>query len=223
MLGVLQETSTTAVESLRSGSILFVSTSLNIWATDQPETFTRDVQINDTAYRRLDPEYYAWLRSRMRRAKRAVLAGQLEQDAFEGLRSSFNRVHEWAIVHFGEAALQEAIRALDAMDYEPPVAEPWDRRGKPPAAENPPAHAEALAMVDAIQEQAIGLGWKNDRLYATGKPSSQDRGLVSYLNPADRIGEVTRQSIVIILLNGVRQHFYNPNDEQPWIRRGSPE
>jgi hypothetical protein len=43
-------------------------------------------------------------------------------------------------------------------------------------------------MVDAIQEPAIGLGWKHERLYAMGKPSSQNRGLVSYLNPGDRIG-----------------------------------
>jgi len=27
--------------------------------TDRPDAFNRDVQINDTAYRRLDPEYYA--------------------------------------------------------------------------------------------------------------------------------------------------------------------
>jgi hypothetical protein len=43
-------------------------------------------------------------------------------------------------------------------------------------------------MVDAIQEPAIGLGWKHERLYAMGKPSSQNRGLVSYLNPGDHIG-----------------------------------
>ena len=223
MLGVLQDTLTTAVESLRSGSILFVSTSLDTWATDQPETFTRDVQINDTAYRRLDPEYYAWLRSRMRRAKRAVFGGQLAQEAFESLRFSFNRIHAWAIAHFGEAALNAAVRSLVAADYSPPAAEPWDRHEKPPAAENAPARAEAVAMVDAIQEQAVGVGWKQEQLYRTGKPSRQNRGLVSYLNPADRIGEVTHEAIEIILPNGVRQHFYNPDVEQPWIRRVSAE
>lgn len=86
------------------------------------------------------------------------------------------------------SALNAAVRSLDAADFRPPVAEPWDRRGKRPAEENPPAHTEALAMVDAIQEPAIGLGWKHERLYAMGKPSSQNRGLVSYLNPGDHIG-----------------------------------
>ena len=206
-----------------SSAALFVSTGLSFWKTDQPEVFPRDVQFNDTAYRRLDPEFYAWLRSKMQMAKLSVLAGQLPQEAFDATRDSFNRIHEWAIAHFGETTLQEAVRALDARDYQPPMAEPWDRHEAPPAAGKLGAAAEALAMVDAIQEQAIGLGWKHERLYATGRPSSQNRGLVSYLNPGDRIGEVTRQSIEIILPNGVRQHFYNPDVEQPWIRRASPE
>ena len=153
-------------------------------------------------------------------AKLSVLAGQLPQEALDATRDSFNRIHEWAIAHFGEAILQEAVRALDARDYRPPVAEPWDT---PSVVGKAAPAAEAVAMVDAIQEQAVGVGWKQERLYRTGKPSSQNRGLVSYLNPADRIGEVTHEAIEIILPNGVRQHFYNPDVEQPWIRRVSAE
>jgi predicted P-loop ATPase len=58
-----------------------VSTTLGYWQTDRPDAFNRDVQINDTAYRRLDPEYYAWLRSRMHMAKLAALAGRLAQES----------------------------------------------------------------------------------------------------------------------------------------------
>ena len=65
---------------------LFVSTSLDTWTTDHAVAFNRDVQLNDTAFRRLDPKYYAWLRSRMNMAKLAVLAGQLTQEAFDVLR-----------------------------------------------------------------------------------------------------------------------------------------
>ena len=198
---------------------LFVSTALSCWETDRPDAFNRDVQINDTAYRRLDPEYYAWLRSKMHMAKLAALAGQLAQEPFDGLRDSFNRIHEWAMVHFGETMLGEAVHTLDARDYGPPVVEAWDRHETPPAAGKAVAHPEALAMVDAIQEQAIGLGWKQERLYATGGPLSPLRGLASYLNPGDRIGAVTREAIEIILPSGVRQHFYNPDVEQPWITR----
>jgi hypothetical protein len=198
---------------------LFVSSTLSSWQTNQHEAFHQDVQLNDTAYRRLDPEYYAWLRSKMNMAKLAVLAGRLSQESFDATRDSFNRIHEWAMKNFGETTLAEAVRALDARNYQPPSAEPWDRRGKPPAAENTPAHTEGLAMVDAIRERAIGFGWKHERLYAAGKPSSQNRGLVSYLNPGDRIGEVTLESIEIILPNNVRQRFYNPDTDQPWVIR----
>jgi hypothetical protein len=200
---------------------LFVSTALSFWKTDQPEVFARDVQINDTAYRRLEPEFYAWLRNKMNMAKLAVLAGQLSQEAFDATRDSFNWIHEWAITHFGQATLQEALGALDARDYQPPVAEPWGSHDAPSAAGKVGADAEALAMVDAICEQAIGLGWKHERLYATAKPLSENRGLVSYLNTGDRIGEVTRQSIEIIGQppREVHTRFYNMAVEQPWIRR----
>lgn len=200
---------------------LFVSTSLLSWSTDQPHVFARDVQINDTAYRRLDPEYYAWLRSKMNLAKLAANAGQLGQEEFNELRLKFNAVHEWAIEHVGEAALLDAVRDLDARDYAPPVPEPATPRrvAPPPDAARP----DAVAMVDAIRDRALALGWTHDSLYASGgsaRPTfGRERGLVCCLRPGDRIGEVTTHSIEIILANGVRQRFYNPNVDQPWIRR----
>ena len=44
---------------------------------------------------------------------------------------------------------------------------------------------------------------------------------ICYLKPGDRIGEVTLQSIEIIhpLPSEVRHRFYNPDVDQPWIRR----
>jgi hypothetical protein len=155
----------------------------------------------------------------MHMAKLAALAGQLAQEPFDVLRDSFNRIHEWAMVHFGERTLGEAVRTLDARDYLPPVVEPWDRHETRPTPGSATARAEVVAMVDAIRDEAIGLGWKHERLYAVGKPQSSLRGLASYLNPSDRIGAVTREAIEIILPSGVHQHFYNPDVEQPWITR----
>jgi hypothetical protein len=102
----------------RASRALFVSSALEAWATENPEWFARDVQINDTMYRRLDPEYYAWLRSRMVLAKRAATAGKLAAPAFEDLRVRFNAVHEWALEHFGEQRLLEAVRTMRAADYQ---------------------------------------------------------------------------------------------------------
>jgi hypothetical protein len=54
---------------------MFVSTALDLWWTDRPEGFARDFQINDTVYRRLDPEYFAWLRTELR-PHRCLVHGQ---------------------------------------------------------------------------------------------------------------------------------------------------
>jgi len=209
----------------RSAVALFVSTALGSWTTDQPKVFARDVQINDTAYRRLDSEYYAWLRARMNLARSAHQAGQIDGDAYDELRSKFNTVHEWALEHFGERRLADAVRSLDARDYQPPIAEP-DPPAQSHGRRNPGADGgsvESIAMVDAICERALALGWKRERLYGTGRGRlfSQDRGLVSFLRPGDRIGEVSLQSIEIIgpPPTEVRQRFYNPDVDQPWIRR----
>lgn len=200
---------------------LFVATTLESWSTGQPHVFARDVQINDTAYRRLDPEYYAWLRSKMNLAKMAAEAGQLGSDAFNEIRLRFNAVHEWAMEHLGDTALLDAVRTLDARDYAPPILEPdTPRRVAPPP---DAARTAATAMVDAIRDRALALGWTHESLYATGGSArftfGRARGLVCYLRPDDRIGEVTTHSIEIILANNVRQRFYNPNVDQPWIRR----
>ena len=74
-------------------------------------------------------------------------------------------------------------------------------------------------MVNAIRVQALGLGWEEERLYMAGKPLSPLCGLAAYLNPGDRIGEVTREAIEVIVPSGVHQRFFNPDVAQPWIRR----
>ena len=197
--------------------MLFVSSSLDTWMPTRPEVFASDVQLDDTVYRRLDPEYYAWLRSRMLTAKRFALGGQLSSEAFDTLRNRFNQIHLWAMAHLDKASLSAAVRASDVSIYRAPAIEqPITPRATPaPATASP----EALAMVDAIREQALGLGWKEERLYAAGKPLCPQSGLAAYLNPGDRIGEVTREYIQVILRSNIYQRFYNPDTDQPWVRK----
>jgi len=200
---------------------MYVSTSLRTWSTDRPSIFARDVQINDIAYRRLDPDYYAWLRSKMTMARLASNAGRISREEFDDLRQQFNAMQEWAIRRYGEAVLLEAVRSLDTRMYQPPVAEP-DAPAQPTRPESA-AKDEIVAKVDAIRDQALSLGWSLDQLYATSASGRfgtvHERGLVCCLKPGDQIGEVARQTIEIILRNGVRQRFYNPLVDQPWIRR----
>jgi len=226
MIDVLQETFATAVQSPRSGSTLFVSTSLATWTTANPQQFARDFQLNDTVYRRLDPEYYAWLRSRMVVAKRAATCGHLSPAAFEDLRVRFNAVHEWAVEHYGDAPLLVVVRTFRSGNYKPPMAEDAVPRVPVPCARKSAADgisSDALALVDSISEQALSLGWMRHRLYAGGgsRIFAPERGLVCFLKAGDRIGEVTIQSIEIIhpLPSEVRHRFYNPDVDQPWVKK----
>jgi len=207
-----------------SSECMFVSSTLSTWTTARPEWLARDFQIDDTVYRRLDPQYYAWLRSRMVLAKAAATAGRLDATAFEGLRIRFNALHEWAAQHFGEEQLLAAVRAFRACDYKLPMPEYDGPRvpARPRKSGVDHISSEVIATVDAISEQALSLGWCRERLYGTGGDGIFDpqRGLVCFLTPGDQIGEVTTRSIEIIrpLPTEVRQRFYNPDVEQPWIR-----
>jgi hypothetical protein len=202
---------------------LFVSTTLDTWFTEHAAAFARDVQIDDVVYRRLDPEYFAWLRSRMMLAKTAASAGQIGIDAFDELRSRFNTIHQWANDRFGEQPLIAAVRAL--REYNPPVPEPEpQQRAIVPACPDRNvvvATPESAALVDAIRDRALAMGWTHESLYqrrgSLRFPFGGGYGLVCYLKPDDRIGEVANQSIEIIRPRNVRQRFYNPDTEQPWI------
>ena len=122
---------------------------------------------------------------------------------------------------FGESCLLDAIRELDARGYAPPVAEPDAPPRAPQSVESP--LQEALALVDEIRDRAFALGWTHESLYAHSESHrtaiGTNRGLVCFLKAADKMGEVTAHSIEIILPNNIRQRFYHPNVDQPWIRR----
>ena len=79
----------------RQDPIPHVSTLLDISITDvdSPE----DIIIERKAYRRLTPDYFAWLRSRMVSAQAAHKAEKLSDSAWETLRERFNSLQEMAI------------------------------------------------------------------------------------------------------------------------------
>ena len=215
--------------SAASGS-LFVATSLHVWFTGEPDRFARDFQIDDTVYRRLDSEYYAWLRSRMALAKQAATAGHLDTSAFEDLRLRFNAVHAWAVEHFSEAQLLAAARTFRSCDYKPPLPEEFEcTKPAEPIPSRPSSEAERIArakqLVDEIRDRALALGWTMESLYFCEgyerRPIGPRYGLVCYIGQQDWVGEVTRQSIEIIGPPPMetRSRFYNADVEQPWIIR----
>ena len=206
---------------------LYVATTLESWENDKPYQFVRDVRICGVCFRRLDPEYYAWLRHKMECARKAAQSGRLDPIAFDELRTRFNQVHAWAMKHLGAVSLLAAVKSLDPKEYEPPVngslfqdyEEPSLTRRTGPAqceASAPPyifpkngdwpSHhpvpPSAVAKVDAIRDRAISLGWSEARLYRNrGRfrfPLGEDYGLVCFLEENQRIGEVTRRYIEIV-------------------------
>ena len=218
------------INDLQTPRVLYVATDLSTWAPECPERIARDCQIDDVVYRRLDPEYFAWLRARMFTVKRGVDAGSVSPGAFDELRARFNGLQSQAIDLFGEAALVAAVGSFDPESYRPPLPEPDEspRAAEPAAApRNPEAErpARARELVDEIRERALAVGWTVDNLYFCDgyerRPFSGKYGLVCYVGAQDRIGEVTRESIEIIGPAPVesRTRFYNADVEQPWVKK----
>ena len=209
------------------GTALYAATNLESWETDKPRHFARDVGIDGVCYRRLDPEYYVWLRHKMALAKKALEAGRLDPAAFEELRRRFNDIHAWAVQRFRENELLAAVRSLDPKTYPLPAIDPA-AQSCPACTEPvspvscPPAPAveqhlypkdgewrftekvpqSAIEKVNAIRDQALSLGWSETRLYQNrGRfrfPCGEDFGLVCFVDAKERIGDVTRQYIEII-------------------------
>ena len=71
---------------------LYVATDLDLWETDRPEMWARDVVACGKAFRRLDGEYLAWLASRMDRAREACDQGGVSGVALVQLELRWERV-----------------------------------------------------------------------------------------------------------------------------------
>ena len=96
---------------------LYVATNLDWWKPTQQDLLARDVRVNGFCFRRLDPEYYAWLRHKMLLAEKAVESGRIPLLAYESLLVRFNEIHIWAEDRFGREKLADAMKSLDQAGY----------------------------------------------------------------------------------------------------------
>ncbi|MBZ0271377.1 hypothetical protein K8I61_05030 [bacterium] len=115
---------------------LRVASDLRHIQVDDQHDEPRDFIQGDVVYRLLDAPYYAWLRCRMERAKKAFDTGKLPTQTWQTLRERFNGIHEWVITHIGEKVLAEAVAHLDENSYPPP------------------RHDHAVALIDSWSERA---------------------------------------------------------------------
>ena len=110
---------------------VWVSTDLKMWWPRDPAFIARDCQIDDRCFRRLDPEYFAWLRARTITVRAAVDSGRVSAEAFEESRKSFSDVQSWALDVFGEATLRDALGRVDVVGYRPPpLPDPDSKRSR---------------------------------------------------------------------------------------------
>ena len=111
-------------------SALYVSTSLDLWEPAQADLLARDVTLNGVCFRRLAPDYYAWLRHKLTLAEKALEAGKIAYEVFDSLLVRFNEVHMRAVDKFGRNSLATAMEALDYKRYPPPATAPSMPLGK---------------------------------------------------------------------------------------------
>ncbi len=214
-----------------SGDNLFVSTDLESVRFEWAVTSTSDVESGGKIYRRLDPEYFAWLRSRMLAAQSAFKAGKIPKTAWEGLKRRFNPLQEYAVQKLGRESIRQALRHFRPQDYQAP------RQAETPIRNDwiyPPnevwncirqVSSEALAKVDAIKEDALSKQWSEARLYQNqGRyrfPYGQDYGLVCFVGGYREIGAVAEKYIEVIHCPGSPRlstlRFHNPDVLQSWL------
>jgi len=191
----------------------FASTSLDLREVDNSDQQPQDIYVEYVCYRRVDPQYFAWLRRRMESARRAFDAGNLPKAQWDELRGRFNRLQDWAIAHHGKDALQAAIRSFDPSTYAPPVNWRPEPFLFPKTGDWAFTHAvseAAVRKVDAIREAAQAKGWSDVRLYQNRSclrfPVGQDYGLVCFLGPDDELGGITETHIAIVHVCGSRRN-----------------
>lgn len=122
---------------------LYVSTSMVTIVADETDyekqgvvkfrnkTLHLEQEYDGVNFRRLDPAYYAWIRSKVENIQRLHKSHNVSKEAWEVARSRFNRIHVWAVERYGVEALKEAYDDKDAiLKYIPPEAKtnPEDKR-----------------------------------------------------------------------------------------------
>jgi len=117
-----------SAQNTAPGSALWYATDLSRWEDVTAQIVSeQDLLMHGKAYRRLTPEYYGWLRSRMTHAQEKHRRGLLPAAVYNQLRERFNAMQDDAIRLYGEATLLDVLASLDIQGYEPPSAQTASR------------------------------------------------------------------------------------------------
>ncbi len=209
---------------------LFVATDLDVQHLTSAKP---DVMHDGKVYRRLSPDYFAWLRSRMQAAQIAFRNKQLSPAKWNALRQRFNYVQEQAITLFGKPALKMACQNLTIREYKPPKlqkteqAQRWLYPANQKLRFSVEVDSRTVAKVDAIRAQAMDLGWTEPQLHQNqGRhrfPCGEDYGLICFIGGDREIARVTESYIEIVHGIGTTRErvlkFHNSKVLQPWMKK----
>jgi len=109
------------MKTSKTSTAPFVATNLSVYRGEVNPGQSGDITFDGLPYRRLDPAYYAWLRSRMEKARKAWQSGKLDEASYSSLKEHFNAIHDEAVRLFGESTLLHAVRTLDPKTYPAPT------------------------------------------------------------------------------------------------------
>ncbi len=153
------------------------ATDLSRWEDTNSQILdNRDLVIKEKAYRRLNPEYYSWLRSRMKHAQDKYKQGLLPEAVYNQLRDRFNAMQDDAVQLFGETTLLSALETLEFQSYEPPSLQ---------AIKSLSAKSNPLAFISGS-----GLAWPDPSAPPTltaGIPvqTRSGKGIITAVHPID--------------------------------------
>lgn len=120
-----------------SHDTLWVATDLSwVEVAADVEPTTADVIRDGKMFRRLDPDYFAWLWRAMTTAEYEAANDRLESGDYEELRRRFNGIYFWAAKHFNRVDLLRAVNTLDRR-YVPPATPSSPSRQRKPVPTSP--------------------------------------------------------------------------------------
>ncbi len=224
----------------KAGAATFVSTSAQMVTRGEDHIHDEILYVVNTAYYRLTPIFWGWLRHSFNNATRACETGKMDGSTYSELLDRVSRVYNMALAQFGADTLISAEQTFslakwkrycerltqkpEKIETDSDVVIPTSSYRFPENGDGAihPVLGSSIEQVDAIRDRAITAGWTLPQLYRNIGIAHRDWGLVCYLAPSDRIGAITSQSIEIINKTNAGDHslhFYNHEVDQPWLRR----
>lgn len=99
---------------------LYVSPDLSFFEVPKRIEPPREFGFEGKQYRRLDPQYYAWLRSRFNLLEKLVDKRKLKSQDWAESVDRFAYIHDWAAKRSDHATLHKIAAETNVRTYQPP-------------------------------------------------------------------------------------------------------